>query len=126
MSGYCPFCDETIHHDIIAEQGSVFAIKDRYPVTTGHVLIIPTRHVEDYFAMSDAERLDAQSLLMRLRLEILQEDPSVIGFNIGMNCGIAAGQTISHGHIHLIPRREADTADPRGGVRGVIPERQKY
>jgi ATP adenylyltransferase len=122
----CPFCNQRIQEEIIAEYGSVFAVKDRYPVSDGHLLIIPRRHAEDYFGMSDRERKDAETLLLEMKNRIQRDDPSVIGFNIGMNCGITAGQTIAHGHIHLIPRREGDTDDPRGGVRGVIPEKQKY
>lgn len=112
--------------EIVAECGSVFAVKDNYPVTDGHLLIIPRRHVGDFFQMSEEERRDAEKLLLEMKNEILQSDPSVVGFNIGMNCGIAAGQTIEHGHVHLIPRREGDTDDPRGGVRGVIPEKRIY
>lgn len=122
----CPFCRQKITEEIITELGSVYAVKDSYPVTEGHVLIIPRRHVGDYFQMSDVERRDAELLILKMKDKIMRDDPSVVGFNIGMNCGIAAGQTISHGHIHLIPRRDGDTENPRGGVRGVIPEKQKY
>ncbi|WP_145019838.1 HIT family protein [Geobacter argillaceus] len=126
MLSSCPFCNDKIQAELVAEHGSVYAIEDKYPVTEGHILIIPRRHIGDYFQMSEVERQDADKLLLAMKEKILRNDPSVIGFNIGMNCGIAAGQTIPHGHIHLIPRRLADTADPRGGVRGVIPEKQKY
>jgi diadenosine tetraphosphate (Ap4A) HIT family hydrolase len=122
----CPFCNEQIIDEIVAEHGSVFAVKDNYPVTDGHLLIIPRRHVGDFFQMSEEERRDSEKLLLEMKNEILRNDPSVVGFNIGMNCGVAAGQTIQHGHIHLIPRREGDTDDPRGGVRGVIPEKRIY
>lgn len=126
MEKQCPFCSGNILNEIVADHGSVFAVKDRYPVTDGHLLIIPKRHVEDFFHMSEEERRDAEELLFKMREEILRQDQAVIGFNVGMNCGVAAGQTISHGHIHLIPRRRGDIDDPRGGVRGVIPEKQKY
>lgn len=76
--------------------------------------------------MTSAERSDALELIERLREELLNNDRSILGFNLGMNCGLAAGQTVMHAHIHLIPRRDGDTIDPRGGVRGVIPEKMKY
>jgi diadenosine tetraphosphate (Ap4A) HIT family hydrolase len=122
----CPFCSPETLSRAVAYHGTVFAIDDKFPVTPGHLLIIPRRHVADCFAMSEAERRDAESLLVLLRERTLAGDPLVTGFNVGINCGQSAGQTISHAHIHLIPRRNGDTANPRGGVRGVIPARQKY
>jgi diadenosine tetraphosphate (Ap4A) HIT family hydrolase len=76
--------------------------------------------------MTQEERRDAENLLINLRQQILESDATVIGFNIGMNCGLAAGQTIEHAHIHLIPRRSGDTPNPQGGVRGVLPARMAY
>jgi len=76
--------------------------------------------------MSSDERSDAFELAEQLREKLLSEDPSVVGLNLGINCGQAAGQTIMHAHIHLIPRRDGDLLDPRGGVRGVIPDKMKY
>lgn len=122
----CPFCGEEIESRRIAQEGSVFAVRDRYPVTPLHTLVLPRRHVADYFDLRPQERADAEALLQRLRQDILEKDPSVTGFNVGVNCGRAAGQTIPHVHIHLIPRREGDVANPTGGVRGVIPERMDY
>jgi len=122
----CPFCSPEIRKRIIAKHGSVFAVADRFPVTDGHLLVIPRRHTPAWFTMAAQERRDAEALLLFLREKLLAEDPTITGFNIGMNCGASAGQTIFHAHIHLIPRRDGDTDDPRGGVRGVIPERQKY
>ena len=110
----------------VAENDSVYAIQDISPVAKGHMLIIPKRHVIDHFAMSEKEKADADKILLELRDKILGCDDSVIGFNIGMNCGKVAGQTILHAHIHLIPRREGDTKSPRGGVRGVIPEKMDH
>lgn len=121
----CVFCDEEILARQVAELGSVIAIADKYPVALDHMLIIPKRHVEDWFAMSEEERKDALQLLEILRKRILQ-DPSVTGLNVGMNCGLSAGQTVMHAHIHLIPRRDGDVFDPRGGVRGCIPDKMKY
>jgi diadenosine tetraphosphate (Ap4A) HIT family hydrolase len=103
-----------------------FAIWDKYPVSKCHALIIPYRHSEDYFSMTQAEREDADHLLFQLKDQILQSDPTITGFNIGMNCGISAGQSIMHAHIHVIPRRIGDTPNPSGGVRGTIPEKMSY
>lgn len=101
----------------------MLAVRDRFPVTPLHTLVVPKKHVGDYFDLRPEERADAERLLCRLREEILMEDPSVTGFNVGVNCGASAGQTIMHVHVHLIPRRDGDLDNPRGGVRGVIPER---
>jgi diadenosine tetraphosphate (Ap4A) HIT family hydrolase len=122
----CPFCGETGIGRAITTLRTVYAISDQYPVTEGHSLIIPFRHTPDFFAMNSDERSDAFELVERLREKLLSDDPSIVGFNLGMNCGQAAGQTVMHAHIHLIPRRGGDVIDPRGGVRGVIPERMKY
>lgn len=122
----CKFCYNRIKDLIVAEKGSVVAIEDKYPVSHGHVLIIPKNHSSDYFKMSCQEKEDADSLLCELKERILAEDRTITGFNIGMNCGESAGQTIFHCHIHLIPRRDGDTPNPRGGVRGVIPDKMGY
>ena len=108
------------------KHNSVFAIKDNYPVTKGHHLIIPFRHTENYFSMTDKEREDATALLKELKSKLEEGDRTITGFNIGMNSGETAGQTVMHSHIHLIPRRKGDTPNPRGGVRGVIPEKMDY
>ena len=122
----CPFCGENVEKRIIRHKGTVIAIRDGYPVTNLHTLILPKRHISDYFDFTSEEIEDANRLLRSLREEILKEDPSVTGFNVGVNCGISAGQTIMHAHIHLIPRRDGDIANPRGGVRGVIPAKMDY
>ena len=122
----CPFCEAFSGSRLVEELGSVVAITDRYPVTDGHILVITRRHTPDYFTMTSNEREDAQDLLRILRNKIAEEDTSVTGFNVGVNCGESAGQTIWHAHIHLIPRRDGDTPNPRGGVRGAIPERMGY
>lgn len=122
----CRFCYDRIKDEIIAEVGSVVAIEDNNPVSQGHMLIIPKNHSANYFELSDTERHDSDSLLSELRRKILADDPSVTGFNIGVNCGESAGQTIFHTHIHFIPRRDGDTAHPKGGVRGVIPDKMGY
>ncbi len=89
-------------------------------------MIVPKRHMEDYFSMNETEKMDIGILIMKLKDQIIERDHSVTGFNIGTNIGESAGQTIFHAHIHLIPRRNGDTSNPRGGVRGVIPEKMSY
>ena len=122
----CPFCQCAASNRMVVEYGSVFAIHDKYPVTEGHHLVVTKKHVADYFAMSYNEKRDAEALLSLLKRQMLEDDPSVQGFNVGMNCGEVAGQTVMHAHIHLIPRRVGDVDDPRGGVRGCVPERMGY
>jgi len=111
---------------IIAENELCYAIRDGFPVTPFHTLIIPKRHVADYFDLYQPELNAIQSLLRDQRKQIMTADPTVSGFNVGINAGAEAGQTIFHVHVHLIPRRKGDVAKPRGGVRGVIPNKQKY
>lgn len=121
----CVFC--TIDRGrIIAENELCFAIRDEFPVTPMHTLVIPKRHVADYFDLYQPELNAIYAMLATQREQILSTDPSVTGYNIGINSGTDAGQTIFHVHVHLIPRRNSDVADPRGGVRGVIPDKQKY
>lgn len=122
----CPFCRKDVITRAIAITGLVFALPDKYPVSFGHVLIIPRRHVQDYFSMTTEEHREANELLLRFRNQILESDPMVLGFNIGANCGEVAGQTVEHAHIHLIPRRFGDTPNPRGGIRGVLPGKMTY
>ena len=121
----CLFC-EMPGERIIAENELAYAIYDAYPVTKLHTLIIPKRHVSDFFSLYQPEKNAMSNLLDLQRQEILNSDPSVTGFNVGNNIGEDAGQTIMHCHTHLIPRRHSDVAEPRGGVRGVIPDKQKY
>ena len=122
----CDFCEPKIDGRVVEECESVVAIQDKYPVTQGHLLVLPRRHTADLFEMVERERIDANNLLRILRTRIQREDSTVTGFNLGMNCGEDAGQTVMHAHIHLIPRRRGDTARPLGGVRGVIPDRMWY
>ena len=122
----CPFCDALKRGQAKVEYGTVFALRDKFPVTEGHLLIIPKRHMVDYFAMTHAERRDAEALILLLKRQIIEDDPTVTGFNIGANCGVSAGQTVMHAHLHLIPRREGDVDDPRGGVRGCVPGKMSY
>ena len=101
------------------------AFYDQYPVSEGHVLIVPKRHVADYFELSSDEKKDIWALLDVVK-DILEKKFSPDGFNVGINVGEPAGQTIFHCHIHIIPRYKGDMEFPEGGVRGVIPGKQKY
>ena len=121
----CIFCNME-EERIIAENDVAYVIYDGFPVTEYHSLIIPKRHAETYFDLSTQEREACNQLLVGAKAQILGKDTTVDGFNIGMNSGESAGQTIFHCHIHLIPRRTGDTANPRGGVRGVIPGKADY
>jgi len=126
MSGEaCPFC-QVPPARVVAANDLAIAIRDGFPVTAGHVLVIPRRHVADYFGLSQDEVLACNELLHRLRQSTQVADPSVTAFNVGMNVGTDAGQTIFHCHIHLIPRRAGDVPNPRGGVRHVIPGKGDY
>lgn len=121
----CLFCELPAKR-IVSENEVALAIRDNYPVTPLHTLIIPRRHVADYFDLHSPERNGMQALLEEQREAIQREDNTVSGFNVGANCGEAAGQSVFHVHMHLIPRRPGDVKNPRGGVRGVIPDRQGY
>jgi ATP adenylyltransferase len=121
----CLFC-ELDGRAILGETKHLFAIEDRYPVTPKHCLIIPKRHCSDFFELEDFEYEELFSFLKTQADRIRQEDPKVEAFNIGMNCGEAAGQTIFHCHVHLIQRRWGDIKDPKGGVRAVIADKKQY
>lgn len=121
----CPFCEISADREIIAENTTALAFYDGFPVTPGHTLIIPKRHVAGYFDLNQDELCNINELQFTCR-NILQAKYKPQGFNIGVNVGEAAGQTIFHCHIHLIPRYTGDVANPRGGVRGVIPAKQSY
>ena len=111
---------------VVSENELCYAIRDGYPVTPLHTLVIPKRHVANYFDLHQSELDAMQGLLDEQYADIPQQDETVTGFNLGVNAGSDAGQTIFHAHMHLIPRRSGDFIDPRGGVRGVIPSKQKY
>ncbi len=120
----CPFCDSSGSERLIESRLS-FAVFDSCPVNPGHVLIIPRRHVSSFFDLDGSEVEDLMGLLLLLK-DLLTERRRPDGFNVGINVGDAAGQTIGHVHIHLIPRYFGDVDDPTGGVRGVIPGKAKY
>ncbi len=121
----CPFCINDEKREIILESDLAYAIFDKYPVGKGHVLIIPKRHCADYFNLSHEEQESCFELLNSVK-QILVQNFHPDGFNVGINVGETAGQTIFHVHIHLIPRYKGDMPDPRGGVRAVIPEKRVY
>lgn len=118
----CLFCEKK---DYVLENDAGYVIYDDNPVSPGHMLIIPKKHVQDFF--------DADALLRKKLFELVDEAKQILdqqyhpdGYNIGMNCGKDAGQSIMHLHIHLIPRYKGDTKNPKGGIRGVIPEKMSY
>jgi diadenosine tetraphosphate (Ap4A) HIT family hydrolase/5-methylcytosine-specific restriction endonuclease McrA len=121
----CPFCRAS-PGQILQENSLAIVLKDKYPVADGHVLIVPKRHTAEYFDLGTAELRACQRLLFEARVALLGKDAFILGFNVGVNSGSAAGQTVMHTHIHLIPRRSGDMANPRGGVRGVIPGKADY
>ena len=121
----CPFCSPHPQAELITESATVYAMLDKYPVNPGHALIIPKHHYTDYFEMPDRTKRACWFVVDRVKALLTQRfNPD--GFNIGVNNGICAGQTIPHVHIHLIPRYQGDTDHPDGGVRGVIPEKRAY
>ena len=121
----CLFCS-TKKDDIIEENEFAYATFDSYPVSSHHSLIIPKRHVKEYFELSEEELTGCNQLLKKVKIKVENNDKSIKGFNIGINSGKTAGQSIMHCHIHLIPRREGDVENPQGGVRAVIPLKQHY
>ena len=124
MDTPCPFC--SLPNDRIVDQSErTVVIRDAFPVSPGHTLVIPIRHVSSFFDLDAKEQGDLLRLLRRARARLVAEFcPD--GFNIGINDGPAAGQTVPHMHLHLIPRRLRDVADPRGGVRWVVPGNARY
>ena len=121
----CTFCDMDSKR-IVAENALAIAIRDGYPVTPLHTLVIPKRHTDTYFDLFTSERRAIEQLVDSQRAEIAVKDQAVGGFNIGINAGEVAGQTVMHCHVHLIPRRNGDVPNPRGGVRHVIPGKGNY
>lgn len=118
----CPFCGDP---EIIIENELAFVHPDTYPVNPGHCLIIPRRHIAEYFEATADEKLAIWQLLDEVK-PLIDRKYVPDGYNVGVNIGAAAGQSIPHLHIHVIPRYKGDVESPQGGVRGVIPHRQKY
>lgn len=125
MDKNCPFCKAESTREIIASSLLSIAFFDGFPVSPGHALIIPKRHVSSFFDLSQEERQDLLNLADSVK-QIVEERYHPDGYNIGVNVGEAAGQSIFHVHMHLIPRYQGDVPNPRGGVRGVIPDKQNY
>ena len=123
ISMNCIFCD--LDRAILVETELSLAFLDRFPVSQGHTLVIPRRHVVSPWEMTAEEYADAFNLVKQVK-DLLQERFDPQGFNIGVNCGEAAGQTVFHAHIHIIPRYAGDVPNPRGGVRNVIPGKGNY
>ena len=121
----CLFCNSKAS-GIAHENNLAYSSYDTYPVSEQHCLIIPKRHVVDYFELSNEELVACNDLIKIVKQEVLDKDKNVKAFNIGTNAGKIAGQSIMHCHIHLIPRREGDVDNPQGGVRSVIPKKQHY
>ena len=121
----CIFC-KIIKEELQFENKLAYSSIDSYPVSEFHSLIVPKRHVETYFELTNEEIHACNDLILKTKEKILKQDSSIKGFNIGTNAGKVAGQSIMHCHIHLIPRREGDVENPQGGVRSVIPKKQHY
>jgi len=120
-AGKCPFCD--LAGRVVAENDLAAALRDAQPASRGHTLVVPKRHCTSFFELTPAEAAACFALLSQQRDKLASEfHPD--GFNVGVNVGAAAGQSIEHTHVHLIPRYQGDHPDPRGGVRHVIPTRR--
>jgi len=120
----CPFC-EPIGREIVAANELAIAFRDAYPVSDGHTLVVPRRHVASWFEATEAERAAILTLADEVKLA-LDAELAPDGYNLGVNVGAAAGQTVMHLHVHVIPRYAGDVDDPAGGVRFVIPGRGNY
>ena len=121
----CLFCN--IKESGLAHENNLAYVSyDSYPVAEYHCLVIPKRHIKDYFELTNEELIACNDLIKLVKDEIINKDQTVSGFNIGTNAGKVSGQSIIHCHFHLIPRRKGDVENPQGGVRSVIPNRQRY
>ena len=121
----CLFCD--FDNDELIEEGQYcYARRDGYPVSEHHSLVIPKRHVASYFDLDEDEVIDMHRMVVQMKARIESMDKTVSGFNVGVNVGRDAGQSVFHVHMHLMPRRKGDIDNPQGGVRGVIPAKRTY
>ena len=121
----CLFCN-TKESGFTFENELAYASYDTYPVSKLHCLIIPKRHVKDFFELTNEELVACNDLVKKVKNEVIKKDPNIEGFNLGTNIGKVSGQSILHCHLHLIPRRSGDVENPQGGVRSVIPNKQHY
>jgi diadenosine tetraphosphate (Ap4A) HIT family hydrolase len=124
MTLECPFCDPE-QASILDQDALTFSILDAFPVSPGHTLVIPKRHVSDWFDLSEEEQVSLLRAVTRTK-ERLDQELHPDGYNIGINVGAAAGQTVWHVHVHVIPRYDGDVDDPRGGVRHCMPKKGYY
>jgi diadenosine tetraphosphate (Ap4A) HIT family hydrolase len=120
----CPFCNPP-DEDVVARNELCYARRDGFPVSRGHLLVMPFRHTPDFFSMTPEERGALVALVVSCR-DLISQEFSPAGYNIGFNVGAVAGQTVMHCHCHVIPRYVGDVPDPRGGVRGVVPGKRGY
>jgi len=121
----CVFCEIVSYKNNFAENSHAVAFPDAFPLSPGHTLIVPRRHVTQYFALTEEEQASLWTLVPHVK-NLIESTHAPAGYNLGINSGIAAGQTIEHIHLHVIPRYPGDVPDARGGVRWVIPERAAY
>jgi diadenosine tetraphosphate (Ap4A) HIT family hydrolase len=121
---HCPFCAIPTT-EILWESSLLVAIRDRFPLNPGHSLIVPRRHVADWLGATRDEQQQLVKAVDEVRA-ILQRERPADGYNVGFNAGVAAGQTVLHAHLHVIPRFVGDVPDPRGGIRHVVPQRARY
>ncbi len=124
MNLQCPFCNID-RHRVVLENDLALVIRDSYPVSPGHTLTLPKRHLASLWQTTAEEQLALWQLLPQAKVQ-LDEEYQPAGYNIGINDGVQAGQTILHLHIHLIPRYQGDCQDPRGGLRWILPEKAVY
>jgi diadenosine tetraphosphate (Ap4A) HIT family hydrolase len=126
MTGTCIFC-QILTGDVAAHRsgGAAASFPDAFPVSPGHTLVVPMRHVSDFFDLDADEQRAVWQQVAEVRLRLVEEFAPA-GFNVGLNAGSAAGQTVPHAHVHVIPRYDGDVPDPRGGVRWVIPGRAAW
>jgi diadenosine tetraphosphate (Ap4A) HIT family hydrolase len=121
----CPFCNLEPGRLLIAESDHFSCIKDNFPITIGHSLIVSKRHCNDYFELTREEKIDLIGMI-EVVCDLLKKESGVDGFNVGFNAKQAAGQTVFHTHIHVIPRVIGDTDNPKGGIRNILPNKGNY
>ena len=121
----CPFCARVRSGDVVASSELAVVLEDAFPLNRGHTLVVPRRHAAGYFDLSDEEQVALWRLVAEVRA-VIDREHRPHGYNLGVNVGEAAGQTVGHKHVHVIPRYAGDVDDPRGGVRWVVPARATY
>lgn len=125
LNQQCAFCARIEAGEVALSKGNVVAFADEFPVSPGHTLVVPRQHQADFFALQESTQVEIWRLVTRVQQQ-LEVELAPDGFNIGVNVGAAAGQTVAHAHVHVIPRFAGDAADPRGGVRWIIPAKAAY